>query len=196
MRFLVRLENKKQYTPKDAKPLQSQIRKMVGSTETVGNLRVSSTAIEFDLFENQAGLEKTKKIVETNISPVKTLRIIDNRAIERSEDEAFREGVDLFNQERFWEAHEALEEIWHPAKGPKRDTIQGLILTAAALFHYQKNENTVCLSILARALEKLGTADNFQGLDVGLLRSSIRGILRDNAPEPIRMEWFKARTTA
>jgi hypothetical protein len=195
MRFLIRLENENVYTPKDAKPLQSKIRKLLGSSDIAGNLRISSTAIEFDLFDSQTSLEKSKKILETKISPVKTFRAIETRGIARSEDEAFHEGVDLFNEERFWEAHEALEEIWHPATGTKRDTIQGLILTAAALVHYQKNENAVCLSILERALEKLGRINDFQGLDIELLRSSITRILQDNTPKPLRMKWVEMRTT-
>ena len=107
-----------------------------------------------------------------------------------------REGVDLFNQERFWEAHEVLEEIWHPATGVDRDTIQGLILTAAALVHYQKDEKSVCVSILGRAKEKLGTLDQFKGLDIGSLRVSIEQILKDNTPTLLRIQWVGTKTPA
>ena len=97
----------------------------------------------------------------------------------------------MFNQERFWEAHEVLEEIWHPAKGVDRDVIQGLILTAAALVHYQKNEKAVCLSILARALPKLGKIDNFKGLDTKRLKAIIDQIIQDDTPRLVRIEWAK-----
>ena len=102
----------------------------------------------------------------------------------------------MFNQERFWEAHEALEEIWHPATGGERDVIQGLILTAAALVHYQKNEKAVCVSILGRAMEKLGTLDNFKGLDTKKLRAEIQQILKDNTPTLLQIEWVKTKTRA
>ena len=39
----------------------------------------------------------------------------------------------------------------------EKELIQGLILVAAALVHYQKYENVVCLSVLGRALKKLWT---------------------------------------
>jgi hypothetical protein len=104
-----------------------------------------------------------------------------------------REGVDLFNQERFWEAHEVLEEIWHPAKGDDRDIIQGLILTAAALVHFQKNEKVVCISILGRAREKLGARDHFKSVDIARLRVRIEKILKDNVPQLLRIEWVKAK---
>ncbi|HVY61195.1 MAG TPA: DUF309 domain-containing protein, partial [Planctomycetota bacterium] len=51
-------------------------------------------------------------------------------------DPRYLEGLARFNAERFWDAHEALEEIWTDlpnGPGPKR-FYQGLIQLAAA-FH-------------------------------------------------------------
>jgi hypothetical protein len=196
MRYLVRLDNNQAYAPKDVKNLQTKIRKLLGSNDKIGNLRVSTTAIELDLFAAPSDLGRTKSLLEGKISKVVTLRSLEPRISTRAEDEALREGIDLFNQERFWEAHEVLEEIWHPATGVDRDTIQGLILTAAALVHYQKNENSVCVSILGRANEKLGTLDQFKGLDIGSLRGSIERILEDNTPVLLRVQWIKTKTRA
>ena len=163
MRYLVRLANSQGYSPRDVKMLQAKIREVLGSADKIGNLRVSTSAIEFDLFADQTDLNGSKSLLEAKISRVVTLRPIEPRAASaRGEMQTLREGIDLFNQERFWEAHELLEEIWHPATGVERDIIQGLILTAAALVHYQKNENDVCVSILGRAKSKLRTR-SFQG---------------------------------
>jgi predicted metal-dependent hydrolase len=196
MRYLVRLANSQGYTPTDIKMLQAKIRELLGSADKIGNLRVSTSAIEFDLFAEQTDLNKSKSLLEEKISKVVTLRPIDPRVITKGGEEMLREGVDLFNQERFWEAHEVLEEIWHPATGVERDIIQGLILTAAALVHYQKNENAVCVSILVRAMEKLGKLDNFKGLNIKHLRAGIEQILKDNMPELLRIEWVKTKTHA
>jgi len=194
MRYLVRLANSQGYSPRDVKVLQAKIRELLGSTDKIGNLRISTSAIEFDLFAEQTDLNRSKSLLETKISEVVTLRPIDSRISARGEEEMLREGIDLFNQERFWEAHEALEEIWHPAKGVERDIIQGLILTAAALVHYQKNEKAVCVSILGRAREKLGTLNHFKGLDISRLRASIEQILKDNMPKLLKIEWVKTKT--
>jgi uncharacterized protein len=191
MRYLVRLANNQGYSPKDVKMMQEKIRKLLGSEDKIGNLRISSSAIEFDLFAEPPDLKRSKDLLETVISPLLTLRSIDLRATSRRDRETLREGIDLFNQERFWEAHEVLEVIWHPATGVDRDVIQGLILTAAALVHYQKNEKAVCLSILARALPKLGKIDNFKGLDTKRLRALIDQIIKDDTPRLIRIEWAK-----
>jgi hypothetical protein len=196
MRYLVRLANSQGYTPRDVKMLQAKIRELLGSGDKIGNLRISTSAIEFDLFAEQTDLNGSKSLLEAKISKVVTLRPIESRASARGEKETLREGIDLFNQERFWEAHELLEEIWHPATGVERDIIQGLILTAAALVHYQKNENAVCVSILGRAMEKLGGFDNFKGLDVKRLRAGIEKTLKDNTPKLLRIEWVKAKTHA
>lgn len=194
MRYLVRLANNKSYSPKDVKMMQEKIRELLGSQDKIGNLRISSSAIEFDLFAEPPDLKRSKGLLETTISTVVTLRSIDPRATSRQSHETLGEGIGLFNQERFWEAHEALEEIWHPATGVDRDLIQGLILTAAAFVHYQKNENAVCLSILGRARDKLGVVDDFNGLDIDRLKTGIQQVLKDRMPRLLRIEWVKMKT--
>ncbi len=190
----MRLANNQAYAPKDVRILQTKIRELLGSTDKIGNLRVSTTAIEFDIFADQSDLVRSKSLLEAKISKVVTLRSLESRTSTRPESEALREGIDLFNQERFWEAHEVLEEIWHPAIGVDRDTIQGLTLTAAALVHYQKNEKSVCVSILGRAKEKLNKLDQFKGLDIRSLKVSIGQVLKDNTPMLLRIQWIQTKT--
>jgi uncharacterized protein len=194
MRYLVRLANNQGYTPQDVKMVQGKVRELLGSADKIGNLRISTSAIEFDLFAEQTDLSRSKSLLESKLSKVITLRPIESRASTRGEEEALREGIDLFNQERFWEAHEVLEEIWHPATGIERDILQGLILTAAAFVHYQKNETAVCISILGRAMDKLGAFDNLKGLDLGRLRASIEKTLKDNKPKLLRIDRVKTKT--
>jgi len=194
MRYLVRLANSQGYTPRDVKMIQAKIRELLGSADKIGNLRISTSAIEFDLFAEQTDLNRSKSLLEAKISKVATLRPIEPLvAPARGEMQTLQEGIDLFNRERFWEAHELLEEIWHHATGVERDIIQGLILTAAALVHYQKNENDVCVSILGRARDKLGTLDHFKSLDISRLRASIEQVLKDNMPKLLRIEWLTTK---
>jgi uncharacterized protein len=193
MRYLVRLANNQNYLPNDVKKLQTKIRELLGSEDKIGNLRISSTAIEFDLFADQTELNRSKGLLEANISKIETLRPIDSLVRTKKDEDALREGVALFNQERFWEAHEVLEEIWHPATGVERDVIQGLILTAAAFVHYQKDETSVCLSILGRARKKLGALDNFEGLDIKRQRASIEQMLKNNSPKLFHLQWVDTK---
>ena len=76
-------------------------------------------------------------------------------AVEMEKNQLIKDGIFYFNNERFWECHEALEGAWKQCTGDEKELSQGLILVAAALVHYQKDENTICLSVLGRALKKL-----------------------------------------
>jgi predicted metal-dependent hydrolase len=51
-----------------------------------------------------------------------------------AESRAYLRGIDLFNHGYYWEAHEALEQLWHAAgrRGPTAMVLQGLIKLAAA----------------------------------------------------------------
>lgn len=50
---------------------------------------------------------------------------------------SLQRGIELFNQGRYWDAHEAWEEVWMPDRwGPDRDFYKGLIQVAAGCLHY------------------------------------------------------------
>lgn len=91
----------------------------------------------------------------------------------------FDKGVRLFNQARFWEAHEAWEAVWlrHPEDG--RFFIQGLIQLAAAYHQLRRRIYRGFLIHLRRAQERLALfPDHFLGVDVAGLREEIGEALR------------------
>jgi len=50
-----------------------------------------------------------------------------------------QEGIELFNQGHYWEAHEAWERDWMPdRKGPDSGFYKGLIQVAAGCLHYTR----------------------------------------------------------
>jgi uncharacterized protein len=50
---------------------------------------------------------------------------------------SLQRGIELFNEGRYWEAHEAWEEAWTPDRhGPDRGFYKGLIQVAAGCLHY------------------------------------------------------------
>ena len=90
----------------------------------------------------------------------------------------FHRGVRLFNQARFWEAHEAWEAVWlrHPEDG--RFFIQGLIQLAAAYHQLRRRIYRGFLIHLRRAQERLVLfPDLFLGIDVAHLRQAIHQAL-------------------
>lgn len=48
----------------------------------------------------------------------------------------FREGIELFNGGRFYDSHEAWEDIWRSTTPEPKDLFQGLIQVAAALHQF------------------------------------------------------------
>ena len=86
----------------------------------------------------------------------------------------FHRGIRLFNQGRFWEAHEAWEAVWlrHPEDG--RFFIQGLIQLAAAYHQLRRGIHRGFRIHLRRAQERLVLfPDTFLSVDVVGLRRAI-----------------------
>ncbi|MSO20930.1 MAG: DUF309 domain-containing protein [Acidobacteria bacterium] len=69
---------------------------------------------------------------------------------QREQQELIRHGVELFNNEQYFECHEVLEQAWLAAQGPEKLALQGLIQVAVA-FHHLRRENFVGAQRLLRA---------------------------------------------
>ncbi|TLX65835.1 MAG: DUF309 domain-containing protein [Thaumarchaeota archaeon] len=164
------------YLPKDAKKLLSQADKLVsGMHAVVRDTRVSSRYLEFDISVSKEHLDLLLKKLET-IGPLDNSRHIIEEEMEK--EEAIEKGIHYFNDERFWECHETLEGVWKKTYEGEKDLIQGIILVAAAFVHYQKNENEICLSILKRAMEKIGSSSGkYYKIDVDILRNKVSEII-------------------
>ncbi|HWI63572.1 MAG TPA: DUF309 domain-containing protein, partial [Symbiobacteriaceae bacterium] len=75
---------------------------------------------------------------------------------------------ELFNAEEFWEAHEALEDLW---KESNNDLfLRGLIVFAAAFVHVQRNNPSGCRKVLDKCIDWLGPyAPRHWDLDVSFV---------------------------
>ncbi len=88
--------------------------------------------------------------------------------------EHYLEGLRLFNQHSFFEAHEVLEDVWRAAAEPERKFLQGLIQVAVALHHHSRGNLAGCRSLLDRARRNLGTYPaEYGGVDLDGLRQSV-----------------------
>jgi predicted metal-dependent hydrolase len=70
-------------------------------------------------------------------------------------DERFYRGLEELNEERFLEAHEVLEDLWHEYRDVDRPFIQGLIQIAAAFYHLQSNNLRGAVSQFSKGSQKL-----------------------------------------
>ena len=65
------------------------------------------------------------------------------------------EGVENFNQRKFWEAHESWETLWLVAESDLVEYLQGLIQIAAAYHHIQRGTLRGAPRLFAAALKRL-----------------------------------------
>ncbi len=184
MRFLVRLKNDRGFTPKDSKRLTLEVYAIVKDLGVdVGNLRVSSWAVEFDLLADSKGvMDRAVGILVKQVGDLLTIRELDVSSRQQNSDEAIRVGISLFNEERYWESHESFEFAWLTAAGSSRELLQAIILLAAALVHLQKDEIDIALSITRRADAKLPNCGVFFQIDLEQLKGVVSRILLEGAP--------------
>jgi predicted metal-dependent hydrolase len=87
-------------------------------------------------------------------------------------DQGIKDGIFYFNNERFWECHEAFEGVWKQCFGREKELVQGIILVAVAYAHAQANELSIGVAMLTRALEKLGRSPSmYHSIDVERIRN-------------------------
>src|SRR3990167_9189515 len=82
-------------------------------------------------------------------------------------------GIALFNEGKFYEAHEEWEQIWLKEKGEDRLFYQGLIQLAGAFHHQQKGKMKEAQTALAKAILKL---KNYPPMHWGI---DLAGLLAD-----------------
>lgn len=88
----------------------------------------------------------------------------------------FRNGIELFNQGQFFEAHEAWEEIWRSTTPEPKDLFQGLIQVAAAMHQFlDLGRDQGPIRTLAKARQRLEPyAPAALGLDLADLLRQVR----------------------
>ena len=90
-------------------------------------------------------------------------------------------GIDLYNHDCFWEAHEEWEQLWKAATAPStaRYYLQGLIQCAAASLKGVHGNWGPCQTLGTRGLAKLSLVleaqgDRYQGLDLRQFSENFR----------------------
>jgi len=75
-----------------------------------------------------------------------------------TKNDSLAHGVELFNDRKFWHAHEAWEEIWLGESGDEKQFLQGLIQLAAAYHHVQRGTSPRgAVRLFDAALRRLAT---------------------------------------
>jgi predicted metal-dependent hydrolase len=110
--------------------------------------------------------------------------------VTHSHPDFYEQGIDLFNEGRFFECHEAWEEIWKRSHGEVKLFYQGLIQAAVAILHAQRGNLDGASSLYEKASAKLDTIPHEHlGLAIGELRVELRRFIEiatraEGAPLP------------
>jgi uncharacterized protein len=96
----------------------------------------------------------------------------------KSSAEHFEEGIALFNAGRFFECHEAWEEVWKRSHGDEKLFYQGLIQAAVAILHAERGNMAGAASLCERAMAKLDPLPAVHAnLAIGELRTAVRNFI-------------------
>lgn len=178
-RYMVYLKNEK-YSSQDASSILSLSRNILQDYKIIiRDVRVASGFLEFDMsISPSLDLEKIKSKL-TQIGPfIEIDTIVETELNKKTSLKLARQ---LFNNEKYWKTHEVLEGVWKHSQGDERALLNGIILVAAALVHYQKGEYAICISILKRALNKLQKAyGHYHDIDIDLLKTHTGDIINSN----------------
>src|SRR5207249_517674 len=107
-----------------------------------------------------------------------------------SADEALARGIEHFNAGRYFQAHEAWEEGWHPAPEPERDFWQGLTQVAVGMTHRERGNAHGAVTLLRRGAQRLaGYGERHMGVPVGRVAAfasdAAERIERDGIEAPV-----------
>lgn len=104
------------------------------------------------------------------------------------ESDQYLHGIVLFNKADFFDAHEALEDIWRAAPPENKKFVQGMVQIAVAFHHYSTGNRIGMRSVLERAIKNLSEpSGNFGQIQLPSLLQSLgqwREALDNNLPLP------------
>ena len=157
------------YGPEHSREIINKARDL--TSDLNASVRVCRIARKF--IELDVGVEKED--LDTLVERLSPIGSIDNiRHVleeEIGKEQGIKDGIFYFNQERFWECHEAFEGVWKQCFGREKEILQGIILFAVAFAHAQEDELSIGIGMLHRVLEKLGSSPSIYGsINVDRLR--------------------------
>lgn len=178
-RYLIRLANDGTAISLEQNLLLNKIRNLIAPLQGKAiNLRVTPTALEFDLFIAPAAETRPYIDLLKGMGKLLTCKRLDIPPAAIDPVAVVTEARQLFNEQRFWEVHEVLEGLWKELHGAEKDLVQGLIIAAAALVHVQKNEPNSVWSMLGDAMRRLkNQPDHYLGWNVKKFRDHFARVL-------------------
>ena len=102
-----------------------------------------------------------------------------NQENTKSFQDSFFVALNLFNNHKWYEAHDAFEEIWNSVDGDERQVIQGLLQVSVSQFHLSKGNLNGATILLGEGLGRIKTRTKIKlGIDLESFCRSLEVLLR------------------
>ena len=86
--------------------------------------------------------------------------------------------LNLFNEEKWYEAHDAFEDIWNNVDGDERQVIQGILQVSVSQFHLNKGNLNGATILLGEGLGRIKTRTKIDlGIDLESFCKSLEDLL-------------------
>ena len=169
---MLHLKNSSNLNRKMAKDILRESRRLASGMDLIlRDCRISKKYVELDTSIPKSNLDELIEKLSP-IGPLDHAKHVVEEIVEK--EQAIFDGKSYFNNERFWECHEILEGVWKNCTGDEKFLVQGLILVAAGLVHYQKDEDEICISIFNRALTKLETSNGeYHNINIDKIKKTV-----------------------
>ena len=97
----------------------------------------------------------------------------------KSFEDTFFNALNLFNNQKWYEAHDAFEDIWNTLDGEKRQIIQGILQVSVSQFHLSQGNLNGATILLGEGLGRIKNRTNENmGIDLESLCQSLEKLLK------------------
>ena len=165
---MIHLKNEN-YGPQNSREVVYRARDLASNMNvSIRVVRIATKFVELDVSVKKEELETLLEKL-TPIGVVDNIRHVFEEEIQK--EQGILDGIFYFNNERFWESHEAFEGVWKKCYGREKELVQGIILLAVAFAHAQRDELSIGIGMLKRTLEKLGSSPSeYHSINVDRIR--------------------------
>lgn len=101
----------------------------------------------------------------------------------------FQAGINFFNSGRYFEAHEAWEDMWRDSRGPLRFFYQGMVQAAVGLHHLGRGNRNGAAAQLQKSVSKLEQyPQKFCRIDNRRLVEDLKKVLESMEPRAVQVK--------
>ena len=94
-------------------------------------------------------------------------------------EDPFFNALNLFNNQKWYEAHDAFEDIWNTLEGDERQIIQGILQVSVSQFHLSKGNLNGATILLGEGLGRIKSRTDIDlGIDLESFCKCLEQLLR------------------